>query len=154
MTTHPAKRPLKERLSKTFLARFMARRSLGARFDRVPEKLHRTANQLSLGLELIDDFRSRRYREIPWGSLAILTGALLYTVNPADILPDAFLGLGSLDDAIVIAVAMKLIRPQLEAYCAFKGYAWEDYFGTSLKKLPSASLKSGPVLVQPVGAGV
>jgi uncharacterized membrane protein YkvA (DUF1232 family) len=126
---------LKERISKKFLARFDARSSIGAPFERVPENLHRTANQLALGLELIEDFRENRYRRIPWGSLALLTGALLYAVSPADVLPDALLGLGSLDDAVVLALAVRLIRPQLEAYCQFKGYSWEDYFGSPVNKL-------------------
>src|SRR6187551_696839 len=92
------KAPLRERVGKRLLARFNARLRLGAPLRRVPDNLHRTAKQLSLGLELIDDFHSGRYRAAPWGSIALLTGALLYAVSPADVLPDALLGLGSLDD--------------------------------------------------------
>ena len=81
---HP---PLKERIGKQLLGRFGARRRLGAPLERIPENLHRTADQLSLGLELIEDFRSGRYRAISWGAIALLTGALLYVVSPADVLP-------------------------------------------------------------------
>jgi len=137
------KAPLKERLSKQFLARLNARRRLGASLERIPDNLHRTAKQLALGLEMVEDFRRGRYRAIPWGSLAVLTGALLYTVNPADVLPDAILGLGSLDDAIVLALATRFVRPQLEAYCEFKGYAWDEYFA-----VPEKAVESTPVTLE------
>lgn len=128
--TIPPHAPLKERIGKQLLARFGARRRLGAPIERIPENLRRTADQLSLGLELIEDFRSGRYRAISWGSIAVLTGALLYAISPADVLPDAMLGLGGLDDAIILALATRLVRRQLEAYCEFRGYAWHDYFAS------------------------
>lgn len=126
----PPHAPLKERLGKQLLGRFGARRRLGAPLERIPENLHRTADQLTLGLELIEDFRAGRYRAISWGAIALLTGALLYVVSPADVLPDAMLGLGGLDDAIILALATRLVRRQLEDYCEFRGYAWEDYFAS------------------------
>lgn len=124
----PEKPSLKQRIGRQLVARFNARRRLGAPFQQVPAGLHRVANQLSLGLELLEDFRRGDYRSVPWGSLAVLSGALLYAVSPADVIPDALLGIGSLDDAIVVALAVKLVRPQLEAYCRHKGYRLEDYF--------------------------
>lgn len=133
-TSSHNKPPWKERVGKLFMARFNARLRLGAPLERIPENLHRTANQVALGLELLKDFRAGRYRDIPWGSLAILTGALLYAVNPADVIPDALIGLGALDDAVVIAVALRLLRRDLEAYCAYKGYAWVDYFASPVNQ--------------------
>lgn len=147
-STQSAKPPIKERVGKTLMARFNARRRLGTPFERVPENLHRTANQLSLGLELIEDFRTGRYREISWGAMALLTGALLYAVSPADVLPDALLGLGALDDAVVLAVATRLLRGQLKAYSDFKGYAWSDYFGSPTEK-PQDPHDSTHVTVEP-----
>lgn len=147
-TKTQAKPSLKERVGKTLMGRFNARRRIGAPFQRVPENLHRTANQLSLGLELIDDFRTGRYREISWGAIALLTGAMLYAISPADVLPDALLGLGALDDAVVLAVATRLLRGPLEAYCEFKGYRWSDYFGSATEK-PSEPRATAPVEVEP-----
>ena len=141
--------PWKERVGKLFMARFNARVRLGAPLERIPDNLHRTANQVALALELLKDFRAGRYRDIPWGSLAILTGALLYAVNPADVIPDALLGLGALDDVVVIAAALRLLRRDLEAYCAYKGYAWVDYFASPVS--PRDRLGGGaPVTVDAV----
>jgi uncharacterized membrane protein YkvA (DUF1232 family) len=138
---------LRERLGKTFLARLQARRRLGAPLERIPDNLHRTARQLALGLEMIEDFRQGRYRAIPWGSLAVLTGALLYTVSPADVLPDTILGLGALDDAIVLSLATRVVRRQLEAYCEFKGYRWEEYFAPIDKRVEPR--RTTPIQVEP-----
>jgi len=131
---HQPRAPLKERVGKKLLARFGARRRLGAPLERIPEYLQRTARQVALSLELIEDFRSGRYRGMPWGSIAILTGALLYAVNPADVLPDAALGLGGFDDAVILALATRLVRRQLEDYCDFKGYSWNEYFAAATGK--------------------
>ncbi len=95
---------------------------------RVPTRMRLSANQLELVIELIDDFRSGAYRDVSWGAIAIMTGALLYSVSPADILPDALMGLGQLDDAIVLSIAMRLVRGELRKFIDFKGYDFEKYF--------------------------
>jgi uncharacterized membrane protein YkvA (DUF1232 family) len=95
---------------------------------RVPARMRMSANQLELVIELIDDFRSGAYRNVSWSAIAIMTGALLYSVSPADVLPDALMGLGHLDDAIVLSIAMRLVRGELRKYTEFKGYSFEKYF--------------------------
>jgi uncharacterized membrane protein YkvA (DUF1232 family) len=94
----------------------------------IPDRMQKVANQASLVLELIDDYRDGSYREIPWRSLAIASAALLYSVSPSDVVPDVLPVLGQLDDAIVIALAMRIIRSDLARYCRHKGYALEKYF--------------------------
>jgi len=124
----PAVATFRERLGKNLLTRFYLRRRSGVPLQRAPDNLHRSARQLALGLELIEDFRVGRYKEISWGALAVLTGAVLYSVSPADVVPNPILGLGSLDEAVVLALATRLVRSELRAYCGFKGYSWRDYF--------------------------
>jgi uncharacterized membrane protein YkvA (DUF1232 family) len=94
----------------------------------IPRRMQKVTNQAQLVLELVDDFRAKRYREIPWHALAVAAGALAYSVSPADVVPDVLPGVGALDDMLVIAVAMKAVRRHLEAYCAFKGYDPSEYF--------------------------
>jgi len=124
----PVRASLRERLGKGLLARLNAQRRLGAPVQRVPDNLHRSARQLALGLELLEDFRTGRYKAIAWGPLAVLTGAVLYSISPGEVLPDTLAGLGSLDEAVVLALATRLVRSELQAYCEFKGYGWRDYF--------------------------
>jgi uncharacterized membrane protein YkvA (DUF1232 family) len=94
----------------------------------IPNRMHLVARQTRLLLELIEDFRRGRYREVPWSTVAVASAGVLYTVSPADLVPDALPFLGALDDMAVIAVATRFIRGDLERYCRFKGYPAEEYF--------------------------
>jgi len=94
----------------------------------IPERMQKVTNQAGLVLELIDDYRDGSYRSIPWRSLAVAAGALLYSVSPSDVVPDFVPVLGQLDDAVVIALAMYLIRRDLKRYIQFKGYPLDRYF--------------------------
>lgn len=94
----------------------------------VPESMHRVANQTRLVLEMIDDFRDGTYREVSWRSVALLTGGILYSVSPADVIPDAIPLLGQLDDLVLIAIVTRLVHGDLRKYCRFKGYEESEYF--------------------------
>ncbi|MET0390922.1 MAG: DUF1232 domain-containing protein [Polyangiales bacterium] len=94
----------------------------------VPQRMHLVANQTKLMLELVDDFRSGTYRQVPWHSLAVCAAAVLYAANPADLIPDMLLWLGFLDDLAVAAIAAQVVQKDLRAYCEFKGYDVHEYF--------------------------
>ncbi len=67
---------------------------------------------LKILIRLIKAWASREYRVIPWKSLITIIGALLYFVNPLDLLPD-FLLFGFIDDAIVIAKVLSSLKEDL-----------------------------------------
>lgn len=94
----------------------------------LPERLRRTANQISLTLELADDYRSGAYRDIPWTSIAVAIAGVIYVVSPVDLVPIPIPTLGGLDDAVVMGLVMRYLRPDLTRYCHFKGYDPADYF--------------------------
>lgn len=96
----------------------------------LPDRMHLVANQTKLMLELVDDFRSGTYRKIPWRSIAMIAGVILYVASPADVLPDFLVGVGLLDDLALTAFAAKAVRADLEAYCKFKGYSVSEYFAS------------------------
>lgn len=113
-----------------YLARLIqSRGNLTQSFGDVPQRMHTVANQTRLVLELIDDFKSGTYRDVSWRSIAILSAAVLYSASPADVVPDFLPFVGTLDDLAVVAVATRFARRELEAYCEFKGYPLEEYFG-------------------------
>ncbi len=121
---------ISRRLGHRQLVKLVARRGQVAQsLEAVPRRMHRVANQTQLVLELIDDFVEGRYRRVSWTSMAVLAGAVLYTVSPTDVVPDVLPFLGALDDLAVLAIAMRVVRKDLEAYARFKRYAIEDYFG-------------------------
>ncbi|MET0283015.1 MAG: DUF1232 domain-containing protein [Polyangiales bacterium] len=94
----------------------------------IPDRMQKITNQASLVLEMIDDYWDGKYRAISWTSLVVAAGALLYSVSPGDVVPDVLPVLGQLDDALVVGVAMRLIRRDLQRYIEHKGYAMEKYF--------------------------
>jgi uncharacterized membrane protein YkvA (DUF1232 family) len=106
----------------------MQRGRVTAAWRDLPERMHMVANQTKLMMELIDDYRAGTYRRIPWHSLAVGAAAILYVANPADVLPELLLGIGLLDDIAVAALAARVLRKDLKAYCEYKGYDISDYF--------------------------
>lgn len=70
-------------------------------------------------LQLIRDYIRGAYREIPYWALSAISLALLYVLNPADVIPDVLPGFGYLDDATVLAFCLKLIEKELEKYKAW-----------------------------------
>ena len=85
-------------------------------------------NQIKLALEMVKDFKSRTYTDVPWRTVALIIVALLYFLNPLDLIPDLLPVLGLTDDAIAFAAIFKSLQVDLRNYCVWKGYDTELYF--------------------------
>ena len=79
-------------------------------------KLKNLIEQAKLMLNMVKDYWSGSYREIPHWAIGATALALLYVLNPADIVPDFIPGVGYMDDAAVVAFCLKLINKELERY--------------------------------------
>ena len=88
-------------------------------FKRV-KVLAKYCNDLCEIFELLRDRVAGVYKETPWKTIAALTGALIYVLSPIDLILDFIPGIGFLDDAIVIGLAIRLALPDLEKYRAWK----------------------------------
>ncbi len=93
--------------------------SIGRKFQR-GGPLGRFLDDAGLLLGVIRDYASGRYRVIPWWALAAIAFALLYVLNPIDIVPDALPFIGVLDDAAVVGICLKLVEQQLHEYQQWK----------------------------------
>jgi len=71
-------------------------------------------------ISLLKDFIQKDYTAAPKTTLAVIVAALLYLVNPRDIIPDKYLGVGLLDDAAVVAAAIAMSKKELDAYAQWK----------------------------------
>lgn len=85
-------------------------------------------NQLSLSYEMIKDYKSKRYTDIPWRTIALIIGAVLYFINPFDVIPDILPVIGFTDDAVAFAAIFRSAQGDLLRYCEWKGYDPEKYF--------------------------
>ena len=71
-------------------------------------------------IALLKDYIQKDYTEVPKSSLVMIVAAFLYLVNPKDIIPDKYLGVGLIDDAAVIAACIALTKKDLDAYDAWR----------------------------------
>ncbi|WP_372749703.1 YkvA family protein [Litorivivens sp.] len=83
------------------------------------KRLQPFIEDVNLAYQLLGDYSSRRYREIPWRSIAAIVAALLYVLNPLDMLPDMIPMFGLVDDASVLALCWSMVRKDLDQYRAF-----------------------------------
>lgn len=66
------------------------------------------------------DYQRGGYRDMAMPKLLIIIAALIYFVSPFDVIPDWIPVLGHIDDAFVISLALKSVRPELDAFMAWE----------------------------------
>jgi len=73
-------------------------------------------SDLAALVRMVRAWSAKEYRDVPWKTIAISLGALIYFVNPFDAVPDFLPGVGYLDDALVIGVTAQSIKTALDAF--------------------------------------
>jgi uncharacterized membrane protein YkvA (DUF1232 family) len=96
-----------------------------ARAERVRATHPRLTRHVELALRLIHDHATNQCPQIPYYTVCLLAVALLYFVDPLDVIPDWIPGVGATDDALVFELAFALARPGVERYCTWKGISTE-----------------------------
>jgi uncharacterized membrane protein YkvA (DUF1232 family) len=69
---------------------------------------------------LIRDWRTGKYRQALYGTIAAVGFGLLYVINPFDIVPDVLPIIGAVDDAAVIGALLLLVEQDLKKYRTWK----------------------------------
>lgn len=92
------------------------------------DKFSKLIRQLTLSLQMLKDYKTKTYQNIPWRTIALVVAAILYFINPFDIIPDFIPFLGYTDDAIAFAAIFKSAQTDLQDYCIWKGLDTEEYF--------------------------
>jgi uncharacterized membrane protein YkvA (DUF1232 family) len=57
-----------------------------------------------------------RYTDIPWRAICAILGAIIYFINPLDLIPDVIPGIGYVDDAAVVGLVIVSIQEELETF--------------------------------------
>jgi uncharacterized membrane protein YkvA (DUF1232 family) len=65
---------------------------------------------------MLRDYFKKRYPNLPAWTLFGIVVALLYIINPLDIVPEAIPFFGVIDDAAVAALELVMIRKDLQKY--------------------------------------
>ena len=69
---------------------------------------------------LVRDWRTGKYRQALYGTIAAVVFGLIYVINPFDIVPDVLPILGAVDDATVIGALLLLVERDLKKYRSWK----------------------------------
>lgn len=83
---------------------------------RVIPRIGDLLGDVPLLISLVRHYIKKDYTKLPLGSLISITATLIYVFSPFDFIPDLISGIEYLDDAAVIALAVKLVGEDLEDY--------------------------------------
>jgi len=82
--------------------------------------LGKFVEDFKLLMAVVKDYRRGKYRKIPFWTIAAIVGALLYVLNPLDLIPDFLPLVGQIDDAAVVAACLLMVRQDLHKYKKWK----------------------------------
>ena len=91
------------------------------------------ASDVSVLLELVKDYFNGRYREAPRRTVFAAAAALIYVLNPFDLIPDFIPGIGYVDDAAVVMLVIRSIRADIDDY-----RSWSQKLAKRLRHLSLA----------------
>ena len=82
--------------------------------------LARLFQNLRLLIPLIKDYWKGTYRDIFVKSIVIFVVALAYIISPIDLIPDYIIGLGQIDDAVILGFSLYFLEKDLRKYKEWK----------------------------------
>jgi len=82
--------------------------------------LNRFFEDFKLLMAIVRDYKTGAYKKIPRWSVAVIAFALLYVLNPFDIIADFIVIIGFIDDAAVVAGCLLLVERDLNEYREWK----------------------------------
>jgi len=80
------------------------------------KKITSIQTELMLVISMLKSWIKGEYKEMPWMTLLLSTGALIYFVNPFDAVPDMIPGAGLIDDATVIGFVVASIKQDIRNF--------------------------------------
>ncbi|MDR9456443.1 MAG: YkvA family protein [Salegentibacter sp.] len=69
---------------------------------------------------MLQDYRKGIYKDVPWFTIAAIAFALLYVLNPLDMVPDFIPGIGYVDDFAVLTFSLRFMETDLHKYLDWK----------------------------------
>ncbi len=101
--------------------------------------MSRVADDLRAMLRLTKAWARREYRNVPWKVVVYIVAAILYFLNPADLIPDVLTGIGFVDDAAVVGAVVRSVQGELVAFRRWERSTSEDLDAASVQALASAA---------------
>ena len=92
-----------------------------SRLRRRAGALSRIGRALRLFAPMCADVASGRYRPVPWAAFGWMALALVYLVSPLDLIPEALLLIGMVDDVVIVSWLLTKVDRALDGYRRWKG---------------------------------
>lgn len=80
------------------------------------KKIISIENDFRVLISMLKGWARGEYAEVPWMTLVLSAGALVYFINPFDAVPDIIPGAGLIDDATVIGFVIASIKQDLAKF--------------------------------------
>jgi len=80
----------------------------------------RLFQDFKLLIPLIKDYWKGTYRDVSVKSIVIFIVALAYIISPIDLIPDYIIGLGQVDDAVILGLSLYFLEKDLRKYKEWK----------------------------------
>src|SRR5262245_8033603 len=65
---------------------------------------------------IVKNWKSGSYREVPWNTVVLATGAIIHFLRPVDLIPDVVPCLGLVVDMARICCVMRAIHSDMEKF--------------------------------------
>ena len=75
---------------------------------------------LQILIQMVRAYFNKEYANVPWKTIVFAVAAIIYFLNPFDVIPDMIPSLGFLDDATVIAFVVNSVKEELDKYRQFQ----------------------------------
>lgn len=79
-------------------------------------KIGNRAADIAVMLSMIRAYAKKQYTDVPISTILLAIAALIYVVNPLDLIPDYILGVGFIDDAAALAIVLQATHMDLAKY--------------------------------------
>ena len=87
---------------------------------KVRKEIKKVIEKVKVLVEMLGAYVKGEYKKIPKKTLILLVAALIYLVNPFDLIPDFIPGIGYLDDARVIIFVFQSIFEDIQEFARWK----------------------------------
>ena len=88
--------------------------------DQSTQRVSEFLEKVRTFLRMLRAYISGADREIPWKSLLMIIGSLIYFLMPLDLLPDFIPVLGLADDISIIFLVFKSLNEDIEAFLEYE----------------------------------
>lgn len=83
------------------------------KYEKQKGKIDKVRDEMDLLIKMVGAWARGEYRRVPLKTIITGLAALLYFLNPVDMIPDFLLGLGFVDDVTVISFVFNSIRKDI-----------------------------------------